>query len=316
MGGVGPHARGGGWKSLAALLGSAFALHLVSLTPARVLPLCRQSASGVSQLTLALVTLSTWLQLLNLVILHYDQIVVCVAAGASGVEQCDHSLTTLAYISTSLLAAAPLLPLALAYTPPGSERDSGIKILIVLCIFLVATGAPVLVGLNLYGSCAPLAAYATVLGVSCALAYIVMYLPQIAVSLQTQSAGSLSYGFLILHIVLGVASAIQKAEGTHERIVTWAPPLVANVMQALLIGLNLYFDTRDANAAASEDGEASPLAGGAAQKGVAYGTTAGGDQREESGGSSPQKDAEKADTEATPKPRPALFSRDWWERYL
>ena len=208
----------------------------------------------MSQVTLALVTLSTWLQLLNLVVLHYDQLAACVAEGTAGWQACDHSLTTLAYIATS-----------------------------------------------------PLAAYATVLGVSCALAYIVMYLPQIIVSIQTQSAGSLSYGFLALHILLGVASAVQKAEGTHERIVTWAPPLMANVMQAVLIGLNLHYDARaDRVAAAGE--EAQPLGAKGAHDG--YGATSGGD------GMPTQKDAEQADGAPRAGHRLVLFSREWWERYL
>ena len=268
----------------------------------------RQSASGVSQVTLALVTLSTWLQLLNLVVLHYDQLAACVAEGTAGWQACDHSLTTLAYIATSLVAAAPLLPVALAYTPPGRRRDTGVRLLVCLLVALLATGAPVVVGLSLYGSCAPLAAYATVLGVSCALAYILMYLPQIIVSIQTQSAGSLSYGFLALHILLGVASAVQKAEGTHERIVTWAPPLVANVAQLVLICLNLHYDAR-ADRVAAVGEEAQPLGG---SKGVydGYGATSGGD------GTPTQKDAEQADGAPRAGHRLVLFSREWWERYL
>ena len=203
--------------------------------------------------------------------------------------------------------AAPLLPLALAYTPPGRRRDTGVRLLVCLLVALLATGAPVVVGLSLYGSCAPLAAYATVLGVSCALAYVFMYLPQIIVSIQTQSAGSLSYGFLALHILLGVASAVQKAEGTHERIVTWAPPLVANVMQVALIGLNLHYDARADRAADGE--EAQPLGAGGPHDG--YGATAGGD-----GGKQTQKDTEQASGDPRTGRPPVMFSRAWWERYL
>ncbi len=205
-------------------------------------------------------------------------------------------------------AAAPLVPLALCYVPAGPERDAGLRLLLLLLVALVATGTPVAVGLAVYGACAPLAAYATALGLSCAVAYVVMYLPQLAETLRRQSAGALSYGFLALHILLGIASALQKAEGTHERVVTWAPPLVANFMQAVLIGLNLYFDTREFALGGGEAaGERTPLKGGDSDD---YGAAAPGAAAVEEAGQGQRVGR------AVPPPHPELFSREWWDRYL
>ena len=248
----------------------------------------------MSQLTLALITLSTWLQLLNLLVLHYDQIAECRSLGAAGWRACDHSLTTLAYLTTSLFVAAPLLPFALWHTPAGEARDNGVRMLQLLLCALVLTGAPVALGLAIYGACAPLAVYAAALGLSCAGVYVVMYLPQIWETVEQQSAG-MSYGFLGLHILLGIASALQKAEGSGERVVTWAPPLVANFAQAVLVGLNLHFDLRAS--AAARQGERAALKLEAGDYGAAPPAGAGARGGEKRG-------------------HETLFSREWWDRYL
>lgn len=62
-----------------------------------------------------------------------------------------------------------------------------------------------------------------------------------------------------------MASAAQKALGTHERAVTWAPPLVASAGQLALIALGLHYDCKR-SAAERENG------GKAAEGGVGEGT--------------------------------------------
>ena len=212
---------------------------------------------------------------------------------------------------TSLLAAAPLLPFAVSYTPEGPERESGVRLLALLGVAMVATGAPAAIGLAVSGACAPVAAYAAALGISCGVLYLVMDLPQVLATAQAHGSASLSYLFLWLHVVLGVGAAFQKADGTHERVLTWAPPLVANAMQLLLIGMQLFYDAqrhaemhaRSSAAAAAEAGEKAPLApkGDAAPPG--YGAAAGGAAVAGAG-------------DDPPTPDEIRFSREWWLRFL
>ena len=288
----------------------------------------RDSAEGVSRWTLALIIFTTWLQVLNLLVLHWDELSGCAAAG--DIAACDHSLTTLAYVSTSFLVAAPLLPFALWYTPAGPEREAGVLLLAGLGGAVLATGLPVLIGLALYNACTPLAPYASFLGLSTAGLYILVYLPQLLRSLALRRSGSLSYGFLVLHLLLGVGSAAQKALGTHERVVTWAPPLSANVMQLVLIIVNLWYDLdcepREETAALLESREAhhgegggygAVAAGGAGKAGEHGGRRAlthSASAPVVGGGFEAAPEEEKhPHTPRTPLP---LFSRPWWERYL
>ena len=215
---------------------------------------------------------------------------------------------------TSLLAAAPLLPVAVYFTPSGPERDKGVQLLGGLGAAMAATGAPAAIGLAVAGACAPLAAYAASLGIACGVLYLVMYVPQIMATVAAHGSASLSYLFLWLHVVLGVAAAFQKADGTHERVLTWAPPLVANAMQLLLIGMQLHYDARrhaelhargggDATSAAVEAGEKAPLAPAGDKALPGYG--AAGDRA-----------ATAAAADDAPTPDEIRFSREWWLRFL
>jgi uncharacterized protein with PQ loop repeat len=264
----------------------------------------RRSADGVSLVTLALIIFSTWLQVLNLLVLHWDEIAFCLENGTPGM--CVHSLTTLAYVSASLLGAGPMLPVALALTPPGLERTAGVWVLTLLCVAVVVTGAPVALVLSQTGACASLALYAAVLGASCAVLYVFVYMPQLLFSLRYETAGSLSYGFLGLHLVLGVCSAAQKALGTHERVVTWLPPLSANVMQALIIAVNLHFDLKADGCGSQPAREEAGRLLGKEEKEESYGALqcAGGD----GGGKVPG-----AWQRGVPF---VVFSREWWMHYL
>jgi hypothetical protein len=220
-------------------------------------------------------------------------------------------LTTLAYMVTSLLAAAPLLPVAVYYTPAGPDRESGVRLLACLGAAMAATGLPAAIGLAVTGACAPLAAYAAALGIGCGVLYLVMYVPQVLATVEAHGSASLSYLFLWLHVVLGVGAAFQKADGTHERVLTWAPPLVANAMQLTLIAMQLHYDAlrhaelhargTAAAAAAAEAGEKAPLA----QQG---------DKAPPSYGAAPTA-AAVADGDA-PTPDEIRFSREWWLRFL
>jgi len=245
----------------------------------------RRSAGGVSPLMLTLLTLGFWLQLQNLVILHADQIAYCYAPPASlpaGAYACDHSLTTLTYLATSVLAAAPLLPLALHYTPPGPALETGRFYAFALLAAMGATALPTAIGLAAARACAPLAAYAAFLGVLTGLVYVVMYIPQLQATAEARGSESLSYLFLSLHVALGLAAAAQKVFGTHERLLSWAPPLVATAMQAVLLGMLLHYDCE---AEKVEKAEKAPLLrSGAAEGG-----------REEA---------------------PQVWSREWWLHYL
>ena len=225
-------------------------------------------------------------------------------------------------MATSALAAAPLLPLALYYMPPGEARDRGVRLAYLLVAAMVATGAPAALGLALSGACAPLAAYAAALGLATAVVYVVMYVPQIAATAAAHNgAGSLSYAFLTLHIVLGAGAAVQKADGTHERVLTWAPPLVANVMQLVLIVMSLYYDAQRRHRAHAA-GEAAPLTGGA-EEGKDEGQQGGKQQPPGYGAVDAPTDgtarAEKGDGGGegdSDEEEPERFSRAWWIRYL
>jgi hypothetical protein len=281
--------------------------HALRPAEARTAPR-RRSSEGISLLTLALITLGFWLQLWNLTILHYDQVAACFLSKTStlsaGAWDCDHSLTTLAYTVTSATAATPLLPLALYFAPPGASRAAGLRGLALLLAAMLATAAPAVTGLAAARACAPLAAYAASLGLACGVLYVVMYVPQIVATAKARGSASLSYCFLWLHCVLGAGAAVQKRDGTHERVLTWAPPLVANAMQLILICMNLYYDVQrggrpcdvadDAGEDDAAQGEETPLTGG---KGGGYGAAAA--------------DAPQASTCVLVR-----FSRKWWLRYL
>jgi hypothetical protein len=53
---------------------------------------------------------------------------------------------------TAALAALPLVPMALYYTPPGEARDTSMRGALLLALVMAAVAAPVAIGLPLAGA--------------------------------------------------------------------------------------------------------------------------------------------------------------------
>jgi uncharacterized protein with PQ loop repeat len=223
----------------------------------------RRSARGVSFTTLGLGNIGGFLYVLNMYILHYDQILL---AGSpfrnfqTWAEAQPHMLFIWVELANTL-SLLMITPVAYAYLEDephavvldipivGMKIDWGMKESVrygIAAQVLVLAGAwvPSLWILSREGRCEPLAAYANILGIVVALIICGKFIPQVRESLGNKGSKSLSYVTYGLDIVAGIVALLQKLFITHERLSTWVPPLFLHSLEAYVLGTNYYYDKK------------------------------------------------------------------------
>lgn len=223
----------------------------------------RRSARGVSFTTLGLTNVGGFLYVLNMYILHYDQIV---AAGSpfthpkTWATAQPHMLFIWVELANTL-SLLVITPIAYAYLEDEAHVvsidaprlrlriDWGLKESVrygiaAQAFVLASAWIPALWILHDTGRCESLAGFANVLGIVVALIICGKFIPQVGQSLSNKGSKSLSYVTYGIDIVAGVVALLQKLFVTQERLSTWVPPLFLHSLEAYVLAVNFYYDKR------------------------------------------------------------------------
>ena len=218
----------------------------------------RKSARGVSFWTLALGNVGGFLYVLNMYVLHYDQIVLVGDRGsAEGWFAAQSSLLFLWVELANTLSMLAVTPVAYAYVDdtehafvwsigPVSMDWSMKKAIRMGAWAQAAVGAgawmPAMFALRRAGECAPVAWYGNAMGIVVAMITCFKFMPQLLRSMKNKGSGSLSYVTYGADVCAGMVALLQKLFVTKERVSTWVPPLVLHSMEAYVLGMNYFYD--------------------------------------------------------------------------
>ncbi|OUS47907.1 hypothetical protein BE221DRAFT_70149 [Ostreococcus tauri] len=221
----------------------------------------RRSSRGVSFWTLGLTNVGGCLSVLNMYVLHYDQIRL---AGSplddfGRWRDAQASLVFLWVESMNALSMLAVWPLAYAHVEEVERafvlNVKGVNVewsmkkacrygLLAQCVVVVGCWVPALVALGNAGECAPMAWYGNLIGAVVAVLICVRFLPQVVESSTNKGSHSLSYVTYGCDILAGLVALAQKLFVTKERVSTWLPPLILHSMEAYVLVINYVNDRK------------------------------------------------------------------------
>jgi len=236
----------------------------------------RGSAAGFSSMMLLIGNIGRSLNVINLLILHYDQIRLC-SSGPGMMIKCQPSLLVL---YSGLSGCLSLFPLYFVVSIMNSRRSSALGgsgssshrrlwIGLFTQFFIIGlVGSPFIMVIQ-EGRCAPFQTYANIVGFFNAFFLCAQFLPQIFLTWTQKEGGAISYltyfpdvlgdvsptalhlplvlcvfcrRLTVRHIAGGYIMTVEKAFGTHERISTWMPYALMHTLELIMLILNATFD--------------------------------------------------------------------------
>lgn len=216
-----------------------------------------KSSRGVSFLTLGLGNIGSFLYVLNLVILHYNQITLSLSRDFTFWVSAQRSLTFVwveLFNALSMLCIYPIASLYVVDEPcPVKIPSLGINTVYsmrdaVYYGFLVQVGVvfvawlPAVFVFSVDGRCEPLALYGNFVGFLVGLIIVVKFLPQLRESWYARGSYSLSYLTYGVDAAAGIVAWAQKVFVTNERVSSWLPPLFLHALEIFVLCLNFYHD--------------------------------------------------------------------------
>mmetsp|Transcript_24141 Transcript_24141/g.59255 ORF Transcript_24141/g.59255 Transcript_24141/m.59255 type:complete len:369 (+) Transcript_24141:218-1324(+) len=218
-----------------------------------------RSARGVSFLTLGLGNVGGFLYVLNLTILHYNQITLSLSKDFAFWLAAQRSLVFVWVELFNALSMLAIYPVAAYYVQDAacSVRVDALGVnwvfgmkqavfygFIAQVLVVLLAWVPALAVLGSTGRCEPLMVYGNVLGFVVGVIIISKFLPQLQASIYAKGSHSLSYVTYGVDAVAGVVAWAQKFFITKERISTWLPPLFLHALEVIVLSLNYYHDSR------------------------------------------------------------------------
>ena len=219
----------------------------------------RKSARGVSFLTLGLGNIGSFLYVLNLTILHYNQITLSTSRDFAFWVRAQRSLT---FVWVELLNALSMLviypvasfyatdePCEFKFVPLGVNfvcgmRQAAFYWFACQSVIIFLAWCPAVFVFAVDGRCEPLADYGNVLGLVVAVIVVSKFLPQLYASLRAEGSHSLSYVTYGVDAVAGIVAWAQKVFVTRERLSSWLPPLFLHALEVTVLCVNFYNDTK------------------------------------------------------------------------
>ena len=216
-----------------------------------------KSSRGVSFLTLGLGNIGSFLYVLNLVILHYNQITLSLSRDFAFWVSAQRSLTFVwveLFNALSMLCIYPIASLYVVDEPcPVKIPTLGISEVYsmkdaVYYGFLVQVGIvfvawlPAVFVFSIDGRCEPLMIYGNFVGFLVGIIIVVKFLPQLRESWYARGSYSLSYLTYGVDAVAGIVAWGQKVFVTDERVSSWLPPLFLHALEIFVLCLNAYHD--------------------------------------------------------------------------
>mmetsp|Transcript_11577 Transcript_11577/g.35380 ORF Transcript_11577/g.35380 Transcript_11577/m.35380 type:complete len:334 (+) Transcript_11577:213-1214(+) len=210
----------------------------------------RGSTLGFSSLMLFMGNLGRAFNVLNLLILHYDQIKLCTARPGM-LWECQPSLLVLYSGITGFLS---MFPLYFAVMLIGNRRNvilgpssgrSGQKVLwlgLFAQVLVISFACMPIITLLKKDQCKPLQTYANIVGFLNTFFLCTQFLPQIVLTWTRREGGAVSYLMYVPDVIGGYIMTAEKAFGTHERISTWLPYALMHTLELIMLLLNAAFD--------------------------------------------------------------------------
>jgi uncharacterized protein with PQ loop repeat len=230
-------------------VGSALLVVLNQIPQYRKL-LRSQAAEGVSAATLGIGNVASSFNVVNLTILHANQVKLCFAGGASSFRLCQSSLLVLYSGLCGFFACFPYYLIKLRLTHKNgnhggaaSTRDNRMLLGLYLQVFVIGVAAvPALLSILPEGDCEQYRDYANTIGFLNTILLCSQYLPQIWTSYKFKGSGAVSYATLGCDSVGGYVMVLYRIYGTSERLSSWLPYLVFHSSELVVILVAWSFD--------------------------------------------------------------------------
>jgi len=229
-----------------------------------------QAAEGISALTLGIGNVASSFNVINLTILHANQIKLCFSGGSSSFRLCQSSLLVLYSGLCGFFACFPFYLIKLRLTPHNSSSSSstsgrsfkqghlsqamfyghgqGVERErmvwgLYLQVFVIGVAAiPSLLSIMPEGDCEKYRDYANTIGFLNTILLCAQYLPQIYTSYKFKGSGAVSYTTLGCDSIGGYIMVLYRIYGTSERLSSWLPYLVFHTSELVVILVAFSFD--------------------------------------------------------------------------
>ena len=202
-----------------------------------------RSAEGLSGATLGIGNVSSCFNVVNLVVLHANQVDLCFADPPRSFLRCQGSFLVVYSALAGFLACLPFYVLKVKYTrSPRARRRLVVGAYVQGLVIFLALLPAVLSVLPHSGGCEAYRDYANAMGFANTALLCCQYLPQIYTSYKFKGAGAVSYATLGFDALGGFAMVGYKIYATDERLSSWLPYLVFHTSELLVILVASYFD--------------------------------------------------------------------------
>ncbi|KAL1510583.1 hypothetical protein AB1Y20_006884 [Prymnesium parvum] len=204
------------------------------------------SSNGLSPTTMACVVVHNVLVLADMVVVKWRILQSC--AGAAG--HCLFRLLDCIQQSGTVLTQALILGLFTMYPPNCVARYRAVALLTTLFAAALVTASAVA---SLSDPCSSsLLAAAEAYSLSASAVVVVAYMPQLIKTWRTGGAKSLSYATTGIQALGALAISLNFLIFQHDPWVSWAPNMVASVMQFAILGVAYRFDTQQPQVVGAE----------------------------------------------------------------
>ena len=213
-----------------------------------------RSAEGLSSITLGIGNVSSAFNVVNLTILHANQVPLCFTGDAGAFFRCQASFLVLYSAIAGFAACAPFYFLKVAFSSGVRKRRSLAFGLWAQVGVISLASVPALVAVSPWGTCQRFRDYANVVGFLNTVLLCCQYVPQIYVCYARKGSGAVSYITLGFDALGGYAMVLYKVFATHERLSSWLPYLIFHSSELGVIAVAFWFDfTRKGKGARGRD---------------------------------------------------------------
>ncbi|QDZ23927.1 hypothetical protein HOP50_11g64650 [Chloropicon primus] len=202
------------------------------------------SADGLSEASLGMGNVSSAFNVVNLVILHANQVPLCFADPPGTLIECQGSFLVLYSAVCGFLACLPFYFLKLNYTRDRARRRRLVVGAYLQGGVIAAASVPAFLSVSPGGDCEAYRDYGNVVGFLNTILLCCQYLPQIYTSYKHKGAGAVSYMTLGFDALGGYTMVGYKIYATEERLSSWLPYLVFHTSELCVIAVALYFDSK------------------------------------------------------------------------
>lgn len=232
---------------------------VISYVPQHVALIRSKSVEGISWVWLFLNCLASFCQLVNVIVLRWDQLLCCNVVSFGG---CQTILLGVYQVGAAILNLYPMFTFYVYLVRSGDDQISLPAWLLRICaclrkakttrwsrysyfVFSFAIVLPLsviaAVLTNLTGKSAASVSFGVAMGALASAVTLIMWLPQVVYTFRARSGGSLSIVMLLIQMPGNLGNAFFQAIVEQTGVSTFGPYLVSALAQLTLILMIVYF---------------------------------------------------------------------------